>query len=79
MVIALFAIIGILFAVLIGIYYYMSHRMQQEIGDSMESYNPNPNQTDHQLPLKRIIAMIEAVNAYSGNYTFENPRNFRSL
>lgn len=35
--------IGILFAVLIGIYYYMSHRMQQEIGDSMESYNPNPN------------------------------------
>ncbi len=43
MVIALFAIIGILFAVLIGIYYYMSHRMQQEIGDSMKSYNPNSN------------------------------------
>lgn len=42
-VIAFFAIIGILFAVLIGIYYYMSHRMQQEIGDSMESYNPNSN------------------------------------
>jgi len=42
-VIAIFAIIGILFAVLIGIYYYMSHRMQQEIGESMESYNPNPN------------------------------------
>ena len=43
-VIAFFAIIGILFAVLIGIYYYMSHRMQQEIGESMsESYNPNPN------------------------------------
>ena len=33
-----------LFAVLMGIYYYMSHRMQQEIGESMEgSYNPNPN------------------------------------
>jgi flagellar basal body-associated protein FliL len=43
-VIAFFAIIGILFAVLIGIYYYMSHRMQQEIGESMEgSNNPNPN------------------------------------
>ena len=42
-VIAIFAIIGILFAVLIGIYYYMSHRTQQEIGESMESYNPNPN------------------------------------
>ncbi|HEX6378682.1 MAG TPA: LapA family protein [Nitrososphaeraceae archaeon] len=42
-VIAFFAIIGILFAVLIGIYYYMSHRMQQEIGESMESHNPNPN------------------------------------
>jgi flagellar basal body-associated protein FliL len=43
-VIAFFAIIGILFAVLIGIYYYMSHRMQQEIGESMsESYSPNPN------------------------------------
>ena len=43
-VIAFFAIIGILFAVLIGIYYYISHRMQQEIGESMEgSYNPNPN------------------------------------
>jgi len=40
-VIAFFAIIGILFAVLMGIYYYMSHRMQQEIGESMEgSYNP---------------------------------------
>ncbi|HZO11009.1 MAG TPA: LapA family protein [Nitrososphaeraceae archaeon] len=43
-VIAFFAIIGILFAVLTGIYYYMSHRMQQEIGESMSaSYNPNPN------------------------------------
>ena len=43
-VIAFFAIIGILFAVLIGIYYYMSYRMQQEIGESMSgSYNPNPN------------------------------------
>lgn len=43
-VIAFFAIIGILFAVLMGIYYYMSYRMQQEIGESMEgSYNPNPN------------------------------------
>ena len=43
-VIAFFAIIGILFAVLIGTYYYISHRMQQEIGKSMEgSYNPNPN------------------------------------
>ena len=42
--IAFFAIIGILFAVLIGTYYYISHRMQQEIGESMEgSYNPNPN------------------------------------
>ena len=43
-VIAFFAIIGIIFAVLIGTYYYMSYRMQQEIGESMsESYNPNPN------------------------------------
>lgn len=42
-VIAFIAIIGILFVVLMGIYYYMSHRMQQEIGESMEgSYNPNP-------------------------------------
>ena len=45
-VIAVFAIIGILFAVLIGIYYYMSYRMQQEIGESMSgSYKPNPNLT----------------------------------
>ena len=43
-VIAFFAIIGSLFAVLIGIYYYMSYRMQQEIRESMSgSYNPNPN------------------------------------
>ncbi|HEX5893051.1 MAG TPA: hypothetical protein VFY41_09335 [Nitrososphaeraceae archaeon] len=43
-VVAFFAIIGILFAVLIGIYYYMSYRMQQEIGESMSgSYKPNPN------------------------------------
>jgi len=43
-VIAFFAIIGIIFAVLIGTYYYMSYRMQQEIRESMsESYNPNPN------------------------------------
>ena len=34
-VIAFFAIIGILFAVLMGTYYYISHRMQQEIGESM--------------------------------------------
>ena len=34
-VIAFFAIIGILFAVLIGIYYYMSYTMQQEIRESM--------------------------------------------
>ena len=34
-VIAFFAIIGILFAVLMGAYYYISHRMQQEIGESM--------------------------------------------
>jgi hypothetical protein len=43
-VIAFFAIMGILFAVLIGIYYYMSYRMQQEIGESMSGpYKPNPN------------------------------------
>ena len=42
-VIVVFAI-GILFAVLIGIYYYMSYRMQQEIGESMSgSYKPNHN------------------------------------
>ena len=42
-VIAFFALIGILFAVLMGIYYYMSYRMQQEIRESMSgSYNPNP-------------------------------------
>ena len=49
-VIVFFAIIGILFAVLMGIYYYMSHRMRQEIVESMEgSYNPNPK-----LSLPRI-------------------------
>ena len=41
-VIAILAIIGILFAVLIGIYYYMGYRMQQEIGESMSgSYSPH--------------------------------------
>ena len=45
-VIAFFAIIGILFAVLMGTYYYINHRMQQEIGESMSrSDNPNPNLT----------------------------------
>jgi len=34
-VIVISAIIGILFAVLIGIYYYIRHRMHQEIGESM--------------------------------------------
>lgn len=33
----------ILFAVLIGVYCYMSHTMQQEIGEPIESNNPNPN------------------------------------
>ena len=43
-VIAILAIIGILFAVLIGIYYYMSYTMQQEIRESMSgSDSPNPN------------------------------------
>ena len=43
-VIAFFAIIGVLFAVLMGAYYYISHRMQQEIGESMSrSDSPNPN------------------------------------
>jgi len=43
-VIAIFAIIGILFAVLIGIYYYMSYTTQQEIRESMSrSDSPNPN------------------------------------
>ena len=43
-VIAFFAIIGIVFAVLMGIYYYMSYRMQQEIRESMfDSDSPNPN------------------------------------
>ena len=42
-VIAFFAIIGILFAVLMGTYYFISHRMQQEIGESMSrSDSPNP-------------------------------------
>ncbi|HJU80010.1 MAG TPA: LapA family protein [Nitrososphaeraceae archaeon] len=42
-VIAFFAIIGILFAVVMGTYYYISHRMQQEIGESMSrSDSPNP-------------------------------------
>jgi sensor domain CHASE-containing protein len=45
-VIAFFAIIGILLAVLMGAYYYISHRMQQEIGESMSrSDSPNPNLT----------------------------------
>jgi flagellar basal body-associated protein FliL len=34
-VITFFVIIGIFFAVLMGIYYYMSYRMQQEIRESM--------------------------------------------
>ena len=43
-VIAFFAIIGIVFAVLMGIYYYMGYRMQQEIRESMsDSDSPNPN------------------------------------
>ena len=43
-VIAILAIIGILFAVLIGIYYYMSYTMQQEIRESMSRLDsPNPN------------------------------------
>jgi hypothetical protein len=43
-VIAFFAIIGIIFAVLIGIYYYMSYTMQQEIRESMSrSDSPDPN------------------------------------
>ena len=43
-VIAFFAIIGILFAVLIGIYYYTSYTMQQEIRESMSRLDsPNPN------------------------------------
>ena len=43
-VIAIFAIIGILLAVLIGIYYYMSYTTQQEIRESMSrSDSPNPN------------------------------------
>jgi flagellar basal body-associated protein FliL len=43
-VIAIFAIIGILFAVLIGIYYYMIYTTQQEIRESMSrSDSPNPN------------------------------------
>jgi ABC-type lipoprotein release transport system permease subunit len=43
-VIAFFAIIGIVFAVLIGIYYYMSYTMQQEIRESMSrSDSPNPS------------------------------------
>ena len=43
-VIAIFAIVGILFAVLIGIYYYMSYTMQQEIRESMSrSDSPNPS------------------------------------
>jgi CHASE3 domain sensor protein len=45
-VIAFFAIIGILFAVLMGIYYYMSYTMQQEIRKSMSrSVNPNSKLT----------------------------------
>ena len=43
-VIAILAIIGILFAVLIGIYYYTSYTMQQEIRESMSRLDsPNPN------------------------------------
>ena len=43
-VIAFFAIIGILFAVLMSTDYYISHRMQQEIGESMSrSDSPNPS------------------------------------
>ena len=43
-VIAIFAIIGILFAVLIGIYYYMIYTTQQEIRESMSRLDsPNPN------------------------------------
>ncbi|MDW0165806.1 MAG: hypothetical protein QOK65_10525 [Nitrososphaeraceae archaeon] len=42
-VIAFFAIIGILFGVLMGIHYYMSYTMQQEIRESMSRLDsPNP-------------------------------------
>jgi hypothetical protein len=39
-VIAFFVIIGIFFGVLMGMYYYTSYRMQQEIRESMEN-SPN--------------------------------------
>jgi sensor domain CHASE-containing protein len=51
-VIAFFAILGILFAVLIGVYYYMSYSMQQEIRESMSrSDSPNPDLTPHEYQL----------------------------
>jgi CHASE3 domain sensor protein len=43
-VIAFFAIIGIIFAVLIGIYYYMSYTMQQEIRESMFKSDKAPRE-----------------------------------
>ena len=58
-VIAFFAIIGILFAVLMGFYYYTSYRMQQEIRESMErTESPNANLTTALIPDDAITIVI---------------------
>jgi hypothetical protein len=54
-VIAFFVIIGIFFVVLMGIYYYMSYRMQQEIGESMSrSDSPVSTIIQNYMPLMPI-------------------------
>jgi hypothetical protein len=45
-VIAFFAIVGILFAVLMSIYYYMSYTLQQKLREAMSRpHSPDPNLT----------------------------------
>jgi len=59
-IIIFFAIIGIFFAVLMGTYYYISHRMQQEIRESMED-SPNHDRKTSILwytNLRYIVLMI---------------------
>ena len=42
-VIAILAIIGTIFAVLMGIYYYMIHTLQQKLRETMSKHDgPNP-------------------------------------
>ena len=49
-VIAILAIIGTIFAVLMGIYYYLIHTLQQKLRETMSKHDgPNPK-----LPFKML-------------------------